>query len=137
MGNPNLIEVTGVANEVIDCDKFNKSISIYKCKGEKGKAGKIEVNGKCNSLMLDNCERIDLHVDSVMSTVEISNCQRVKLFMKPGANVLSVVIDKTDGCLITLSKESQVSRIREQRPVRGLRQKETDMGYCYLNYAIS
>mmetsp|Transcript_14208 Transcript_14208/g.25453 ORF Transcript_14208/g.25453 Transcript_14208/m.25453 type:complete len:164 (+) Transcript_14208:100-591(+) len=109
MGNPNLIEVTGVANEVIDCDKFNKSISIYKCKGEKGKAGKIEVNGKCNSLMLDNCERIDLHVDSVMSTVEISNCQRVKLFMKPGANVLSVVIDKTDGCLITLSKESQAN----------------------------
>mmetsp|Transcript_16300 Transcript_16300/g.41390 ORF Transcript_16300/g.41390 Transcript_16300/m.41390 type:complete len:115 (-) Transcript_16300:97-441(-) len=59
--------------------------------------------------MMDNCSLIELHVDSVMSTVEISNCQRVKLIIKPGASVLSVAIDKTDGCHITLSEETQAN----------------------------
>eukprot|EP00612_Vaucheria_litorea_P000717 CAMPEP_0171453550 /NCGR_PEP_ID=MMETSP0945-20130129/1209_1 /TAXON_ID=109269 /ORGANISM="Vaucheria litorea, Strain CCMP2940" /LENGTH=163 /DNA_ID=CAMNT_0011978431 /DNA_START=59 /DNA_END=550 /DNA_ORIENTATION=+ len=107
MRNPNTIDVTGVKNETVDCDSFRKSISLYKCNGEKGSPGKIEVKGKCNSIMMDNCSLMELQVDSVMSTVEISNCQRVKLLIKPGATVLSVAIDKTDGCHITLSKETQ------------------------------
>lgn len=88
-------------------DSMRKSVSVYKCGGEKGSYGKVEINGKCNSVQVDNCTLLELWVDSVMSTVEVSNCQRVKIIMKPGARLNSVAIDKTDGCQIYMSKETQ------------------------------
>ncbi len=109
MKNPNMIECVGKVNAVVECDKFNKSVQIVKCIGEKGSYGKVEVKGKCNSMLVDGCQNIELHIDSVMSTIEITNCKRLKLMMKPGAAVLSVVIDKTDGCLISMSAETQAN----------------------------
>ena len=100
------IEVSGEKDAVVKVDKFMKSVNIFKCNGEKGSPGKIEVQGKCNSVQLENCSMIHLYVDTVMSTVEISNCKNVKLFVKEEASVLAVVIDKSDGCHIILNKVS-------------------------------
>lgn len=57
MGNPNLIEVTGETSKQVKVDKFSKSVSIYKCNGDrKAKApASIDVVGKCNSVLIDNC----------------------------------------------------------------------------------
>ncbi len=110
--NTNKIEFSGKAG-VVECDKFNKSVQLFKCVGDKGSYGKIEVKGKCNSMLIDGCQNvevsIEVSIDTVMSTVEISNCKRVKLIMKPGATVLSIVIDKTDGCHIAMNKETQAN----------------------------
>jgi hypothetical protein len=107
--NTNKIEFSGKSG-VVECDKFNKSVQLVKCVGDKGAYGKIEVKGKCNSMLIDGCQNVELHVDTVMSTVEISNCKRIKLVMKPGATVLSIVIDKTDGCHISMNKETQANK---------------------------
>jgi hypothetical protein len=106
--NTNKIEFSGKAG-VVECDKFNKSVQLVKCVGDKGSYGKIEVKGKCNSMLIDGCQNVEVSIDTVMSTVEISNCKRVKLIMKPGATVLSIVIDKTDGCHIAMNKETQAN----------------------------
>jgi len=87
--NPNLIELAGQKEGVVEVDSFKKSVSIYKCGGEKNEYGRVEIKGKCNSVLIDNCAVLEVHVDSVMSTVEVSNCKRLKLILKPGAAVLS------------------------------------------------
>jgi hypothetical protein len=106
--NSNKIEFSGKAG-VVECDKFSKSVQLFKCVGDKGSYGKIEVKGKCNSMLIDGCQNVEVSIDTVMSTVEISNCKRIKLIMKPGATVLSLVIDKTDGCHIAMNKETQAN----------------------------
>ncbi|GBG33157.1 Adenylyl cyclase-associated protein [Hondaea fermentalgiana] len=107
MNAANIVSIENEESGTVEVDSMRKSVSVYKCGGDKGKYGKVEVKGKCNSVQVDNCTLLELYVDSVMSTVEVSNCKRVKIIMKPGARLNSVAIDKTDGCHIYMSKETQ------------------------------
>lgn len=57
--------------------------------------------------MLEGCDNVTLKVDTIVSGLEIGNCKRVKVIVSPGAMVPSITIDKTDGCHLTLSDETQ------------------------------
>ena len=72
---------------------------IYNCEG-----ATVQVTGKIKSIILDKCTRCNLVFDTAISAVEIVNCKSCQIQVKNTCPSFS--IDKTDGCLIYLSKES-------------------------------
>ena len=72
---------------------------IYRCEN-----ATIVIKGKIKSIIADSCTRCNVVFDSAISACEIVNCKSVQvqtLELCP-----SFSIDKTDGCLVYLSKES-------------------------------
>lgn len=90
--NPN-----GVVN--VNVENSNQRVSIYKCDG-----ATVIVNGKCKGITLDGCEKTAVLFDTILSTVETVNCKRLQLQAREMCPVVS--IEKTDGCLVYLSKET-------------------------------
>jgi adenylyl cyclase-associated protein len=84
---------------VIDQTEIKHTVYIYKCK-----ECTITVKGKVNSILMDNCSRVALLFDDVLSTIEFINCQSVQ--MQTLGTVPTVCIEKTDGCQVYLSKKS-------------------------------
>ena len=72
---------------------------IYNCEG-----ATIQIAGKIKSIILDKCTRCNLIFDTAISACEIVNCKSVQIQVKNTCPSFS--IDKTDGCLVYLSKES-------------------------------
>jgi len=72
---------------------------VYNCEG-----ATIQITGKIKSIILDKCTRCNLVFDSAISACEIVNCKSVQIQVK--STCPSFSIDKTDGCLVYLSKES-------------------------------
>jgi len=72
---------------------------IYNCEG-----ATVQITGKIKSIILDTCTRCNLVFDTAISTCEIVNCKSVQIQVKKTCPSFS--IDKTDGCLVYLSKES-------------------------------
>ena len=72
---------------------------IYNCEG-----ATVQVTGKIKSIILDKCTRCNLVFDTAISAVEIVNCKSCQIQVKNTCPSFS--IDKTDGCLVYLSKES-------------------------------
>jgi len=77
----------------------NQRVSIYKCDG-----ATIDIHGKCKAVTLDGCEKTACLFDTVVSCVETVNCKRLQLQAREMCPVVS--IEKTDGCLVYLSKET-------------------------------
>ena len=72
---------------------------IYKCENIT-----IDFKGKCKGLVIDNCKRVNVLFDDVISVVELVNNKNIAVQTR---GVLpSVSIDKTDGCMVYLSKAS-------------------------------
>uniref|UniRef100_A0A7S2JQX8 C-CAP/cofactor C-like domain-containing protein n=1 Tax=Leptocylindrus danicus TaxID=163516 RepID=A0A7S2JQX8_9STRA len=72
---------------------------IYKCENIT-----IDVKGKCKGLVIDGCKRVNVLFDNVISVVELVNNKNIAVQTR---GVLpSVSIDKTDGCMVYLSKAS-------------------------------
>jgi len=65
------------------------------------------VNGKCKSVIVDGCKKSKVLIESAMASFEVVNCQRMQLQVK--GTVPSIAIDKTDGCITYLSKESKAT----------------------------
>ena len=64
----------------------------------------VYVDCKVKSIILDGCKRVNLIVNSVISSVELVNCERCKVH---SVNELpSLAIDKCSGIAITLSPQS-------------------------------
>jgi hypothetical protein len=40
------------------------------------------VEGKCKTIMLENCQNVKVIVDSIMANVEIINCKKVTVTVK-------------------------------------------------------
>ena len=87
----------------VDITSMKQQVYIYGCVG-----ATIVVNGKCKSVVVDSCKKSKVLIDSAMASFEIVNCQRMQLQVK--GTVPSIAIDKTDGCITYLSKESKVGR---------------------------
>lgn len=64
----------------------------------------IKVKNKLNSITLDSCKKTAIVFDDVVSSLEFINCQSVQGQVM--GKVPTISIDKTDGCLIYLSKDS-------------------------------
>ena len=78
---------------------MRQTIYVYKCSNST-----LTIEGKVNSIVLDQCNKVGLQFTSVVSLVEFINCRAMK------AQVLEYVptvqIEKTDGCHIYLSNSS-------------------------------
>lgn len=64
----------------------------------------LVINGKCNGVVLDASQKCQVVFDSVIAAFEVINCKSVKVQCK--GLCPSVAIDKTDGMLTYLSKET-------------------------------
>lgn len=84
---------------LIDQTDLKHTIYIYQCK-----ECTITVKGKVNSIVIDSCNRVALLFDDVLSTVEFINSRSVQ--MQVLGRVPTVIIEKTDGCQVYLSKKS-------------------------------
>ena len=89
----------GDQNITIDQIEMNQSVYIFKCEGSA-----IKVNGKCNNIIMDSCKKTAVVFDNVVSSCEFMNCNGVQ--MQVLGNVPTIMVDKTDGCQMYLSKEA-------------------------------
>ncbi|KAM9776736.1 adenylyl cyclase-associated protein 1-like [Syngnathus typhle] len=64
----------------------------------------LQVKGKLNSIILDNCKKMGLVFDDVVGIVEIINCRDIKIQVM--GRVPTISINKTDGCHVYLSQKS-------------------------------
>ncbi|XP_074608508.1 adenylyl cyclase-associated protein 2-like [Acropora palmata] len=73
------------------------TVYIYSCKNST-----IQVQGKINSLVVDNCKKTAVVLDGAIGTVEFINCQSAQCQINE--SVPTVSIDKTDGCQVFFPK---------------------------------
>lgn len=84
--------------EVVDTN-IKQTVYAFKCNN-----CVIKVKNKLNSITLDSCKKTAIVFDDVVSSLEFINCQSVQGQVM--GKVPTISIDKTDGCLIYLSKDS-------------------------------
>ncbi|ELT97182.1 hypothetical protein CAPTEDRAFT_18736 [Capitella teleta] len=89
----------GNRNVVIEDTNMKQAVYIFKCT-----QSTIQIKGKVNSIILDNCKKTAVVFDGVISSLDFINCQSVQAQVT--GSMRTVTIDKTDGCMVYLSKES-------------------------------
>ncbi|CAK8696617.1 adenylyl cyclase-associated protein 2-like [Clavelina lepadiformis] len=93
-----IVEYQEKANITVDQGKMNQTVYIYRCNNTT-----ISVHNKVNSIVLDSCKKSGLVFSSVVSGVEVVNCQSVQA--QAQGQMPTISIDKTDGCIVYLSKQ--------------------------------
>jgi len=83
---------------------LNQSVYVFSCTDTM-----VEVSGKVNNIVLDKCTKTCVVFDSVVSGVELVNCKSCQIQIRGISPMIS--IDKTDGAIVYLSKESINARI--------------------------
>jgi adenylyl cyclase-associated protein len=63
----------------------------------------IQVKGKANAVVFDGCKKTAVVVESLVSSFDVINCKSVQCQITGTAPTCA--IDKTDGCILYLSKE--------------------------------
>ena len=84
----------------VDITDPKQQVYLYNCEGIT-----VQINGKFKSLALDACEKCAVVYDTLISSSEIVNCQKIQLQVKGICPVFT--IDKTRNVLIWLSEESK------------------------------
>lgn len=84
---------------IIEDTNIKQAVYIFKCQDST-----VQVKGKVNSIILDSCKKVAVAFDSVVSSVEFVNSQSVQAQVMGKCPTVS--IDKTDGCMMYLSKDS-------------------------------
>lgn len=93
-----------VENYVNDKVKFsgeeevNKSyvMSFFACRDTE-----ITVEGKVKSIMLEGCKKVTLHVDSVVSEINVMNSSSIKIFAKTALRM--VTAESTNELFVNLT----------------------------------
>lgn len=99
-GNKWVVEYhNGNSNVRITETEMKHTIYIYKCTNST-----IIVEGKVNSIVLDQCTKVGIQFTSVVSLVEFVNCKSMKAQVTD--RVPTIQIEKTDGCHVYLSSTS-------------------------------
>ncbi|XP_064597036.1 adenylyl cyclase-associated protein 1-like isoform X2 [Liolophura sinensis] len=100
-----LVEYQNGNNNIQITDTNMKQIVyIFKCN-----QSSVVIKGKVNSVIVDSCKKVGVVVEDVISSIEFVNCQSVKGQIMGKAPTVS--IDKTDGCMVYLSKDSVEANI--------------------------
>uniref|UniRef100_A0A286XX92 Adenylyl cyclase-associated protein n=1 Tax=Cavia porcellus TaxID=10141 RepID=A0A286XX92_CAVPO len=88
-----------ISNLVIENTELKQVAYIFKCVNTT-----LQIKGKINSIIVDNCKKLGLVFDDVVGIVEIINSRDVKVQVM--GKVPTISINKTDGCHVYLSKNS-------------------------------
>lgn len=86
-------------NLVISETEMKQCVYIYKCENST-----IQIKGKVNAITLDSCKKSAVVFDEAIASLDVINCQSVQAQVM--VKVPTVSIDKTDGCMVYLSKDS-------------------------------
>jgi len=89
----------GARELVISETSMEHCVYIFKCVDSV-----VQVKGKINSIILDSCKKTAVVFDSLVSSLEIVNCQSCQAQVMN--YVPTIAIEKTDGAMVYLSKES-------------------------------
>ncbi|CAJ1083505.1 adenylyl cyclase-associated protein 2 [Xyrichtys novacula] len=84
---------------VIEETELKQVVYIFNCNNST-----VQVKGKINSIIVDNCKKLGLVFENVVGIVEIINSKAVQLQVL--GRVPTMSINKTEGCQVYLSKES-------------------------------
>jgi len=95
---------TGKKDLVIKDADMKQTVYMYRCVD-----CVLTVKGKINAITLDGCKKTAVVFDEAISSVEFVNCQSVQAQIL--VKVPTISIDKTDGCMVYLSKDSLASQV--------------------------
>ncbi|XP_056154277.1 adenylyl cyclase-associated protein 2 [Lampris incognitus] len=84
---------------VIEETELKQVVYIYDCNNST-----LQVKGKINSIIVDNCKKLGLVFENVVGIVEIINSKAIQL--QALGKVPTISINKTEGCQVYLSKTS-------------------------------
>ena len=83
---------------------MKQSVYIFRCENSV-----VQIKGKVNSVTVDSCKKTSVVFDSLLSQVEVINCQSVEI--QTLGPLPTISIQKTDGCQVYLSKEALSAEI--------------------------
>uniref|UniRef100_A0A8C2K9H2 Cyclase associated actin cytoskeleton regulatory protein 2 n=1 Tax=Cyprinus carpio TaxID=7962 RepID=A0A8C2K9H2_CYPCA len=84
---------------VIEETELRQVVYVFSCSNST-----LQIKGKVNSIIVDNCKKLGLVFDSVVGIVEIINSRDIQLQVM--GKVPTISINKTEGCHVYLSKDS-------------------------------
>ncbi|XP_051992500.1 adenylyl cyclase-associated protein 2-like [Xyrauchen texanus] len=84
---------------VIEETELKQVVYIFGCS-----SSTLQIKGKVNSIIVDNCKKLGLVFDNVVGIAEIINSKDVQLQVL--GKVPTISINKTEGCHVYLSKDS-------------------------------
>ncbi|XP_053718651.1 adenylyl cyclase-associated protein 2 [Synchiropus splendidus] len=106
---PPLLELEGkkwrVENFEKSCDllieetELKQVVYVFRCSDST-----LQVKGKVNSIIVDDCKKLALVFENVVGIVEIINSQSIQIQVM--GTVPTISINKTEGCQVYLSKDS-------------------------------
>lgn len=84
---------------VIEETELKQVVYVFNCSNST-----VQVKGKINSIIIDNCKKLGLVFENVVGIVEIINSKAIQLQVL--GRVPTISINKTEGCQVYLSKDS-------------------------------
>ncbi|ROL53619.1 Adenylyl cyclase-associated protein 2 [Anabarilius grahami] len=84
---------------LIEETELRQVVYVFSCN-----SSTLQIKGKVNSIIVDNCKKLGLVFDSAVGIVEIINSRDVQLQVM--GKVPTISINKTEGCHVYLSKDS-------------------------------
>lgn len=84
---------------IIDETELKQVVYVFACNNST-----LQVKGKINSIIVDNCKKLGLVFENVVGIVEIINSKSIQLQVL--GTVPTISINKTEGCQVYLSKNS-------------------------------
>ncbi|PNI62742.1 CAP2 isoform 7 [Pan troglodytes] len=87
-------------NDLVISETELKQVAyIFKCE-----KSTLQIKGKVNSIIIDNCKKLGLVFDNVVGIVEVINSQDIQIQVM--GRVPTISINKTEGCHIYLSGDA-------------------------------
>ncbi|KAM9838434.1 adenylyl cyclase-associated protein 2 [Aulostomus maculatus] len=84
---------------VIEETELKQVVYVFRCNNST-----LQVKGKINSIIVDDCKKLGLVFENVVGIVEIINSKAIQLQVL--GSVPTISINKTEGCQVYLSKDS-------------------------------
>lgn len=108
-GNKWIIENYDAAAGNVEIEaSISQSILISRCNGVV-----IVVRGKANAVNIDNCDKVSLIVDTLVSTVDVVRSKNFQL--QVNETIPTVLLDQVEQATIWLSKESISTRVFQSK----------------------
>merc|ERR1712154_681468 len=86
---------------VVDKANLKSNVFISMCDG-----CTVQIPGKVKAVTIDNCVKVRVFVQDVVSTVEMVNCKSTKVIVQKDGKVPSFAVDKCESPQIILSRSA-------------------------------